>query len=861
MKDEITPGNIFIGRENELKQLQDALQNVINFKQAKVVFIQGDFGVGKTALVESFLRNAVLIESPHLIGKGRCAVETERNGLLPFRQVFESIVNKGIKHSTFPQDIKNFIKEVAPAWIDVVTAGIFSASVKTIKYGVKLIGMNGNEFTQENVFLQFSDALTMVSRKNVVIIFIDDLQWADQTSLELLFYLSRTLQNCPILFLYAYRPVEAMEIVVNSENFRKVRTELLRDGALEIVLKEGIDVATYISKRYPHNSFTPDFVTTIQKQTEGYPLFVSQLFSLFQELNIIVSVNLPPNQKLWKISDYSKITPTIPTSIDAVLSERFRLMEEELRQLLIRASVEGENFTAQVVATILELDEYKILDSLEILEQRYRLVQEKGEKIVNSQIFDFYQFVHRFIREHIYKNLSPGKRRLLHRQVGECLEALYIDRTEIAGQLANHFREAKIFDKSVKYALLAAQLEQAMNAWNECEQWCEFGLALLAEIPEKKTEILDLRNQLFLQLAECNYFKSNYSKVIETLSIVINEAEDKPHILAQSHMYLSETYLIMGDFSKALEHSKLMLDIVHSYNDDRDLAKALDQLSWVSFYMADFKAAENQARSALALYEKENDTSGIIFSLRVLGYIYEALGLYDKSKEVRERGLALVDGTTDEINKSWLLYELGELYQTIEDWETAKKYHELHLEKVKRFKEEGYLSYAYDGLGRVEIGLGNYLSGLKFLEQALEIRTRVGEKSWIGVTLCNLSKGNSCVGNSQLAIIEAEEAVKIFETIGDRLFQPLGLFTLAMAYVDAGKNENARLVLHLAREKGNSISSQVWLAKIDEQEGLLDIHEGKIKDGLSKLAAARLVWEKLKNKKNMDKIDQIIGSI
>jgi predicted ATPase len=667
--------------------------------------------------------------------------------------------------------------------------------------------------------------------------FIDDLHWADASSLGLLFHLARYLQDRAVLFVCTYRPVAAMETGPNAALFRDIRANLIRYGAIELEIRQGIDVAKYVAQRYPLNTFSPDFIANIQEQTEGHPLFVSQLFSLWQETGMITPASTSDGRPMWGLARNAEVHPAIPQTVGVVLEERIRLMEDELREILVCASVEGEDFTAQVITHLRRLDEYRTYDDLETLEHRYRLILELGPKDVDSTVLDFYRFVHRFFREYIYNRLSSGKRRILHRQVGECLEALYSNRQRIAGQLALHFREANELVKSARYALMAAQLEQSRYAWSESKKWCEFGLILVDKMPDE-VEMRHVRIDLYVELSNICYYKSDYSPAIRLSEIIIREAGDNLIAKAQAYLNLSETHLIIGHFQAAHECAQQMLELAQSLGNDAVLARALDQFSWVSFYRADFQSAVEVAKEALILYEKLNDRYGMAFSCRVLGYTYEALGLYEESRLFREKGLTIATEMKDQINRGWLLFELGELYQTLEDWSRARACHEAHLNLVKDFKEEGYLSYAYDGLGRVEIAQGNFTVGLQYLNAALEIRKRVDEKPWVGVTLCNLSKANLLIGNLDVAVEQARSAVEIFESLDDRLYAPLGLFTLGLALSAAGKLEEAMAAFLQAKD----------------QIGLTEFRLGKPSEALLSLEQSLKTWRELSDQRQAERL-------
>ena len=279
---------------------------------------------------------------------------------------------------------------------------------------------SGKTFKQEQVFVQFVNAIhRSLAEKQAVVAFIDDLQWADVSSLRLLFHLAQNLETGTILFIGAFRAVDALQTTTNADMLKKIRAELLaRHVAEEIVIREGILVKDYATQRYPNNAFPSYLIDQIQEQTEGHALYVSALFTLWQEQGVIRTNSVSAEEARWVLSS-NAATLEIPKELSEVLQQLIQLMSDELKDVLKIASVEGEDFTAQVVARLRHLGANETFNDLAEIEERYRLIQEAESQEVAAIVLDFYRFVHRFFREHIYKKMKSGQRRIFHQQVGE----------------------------------------------------------------------------------------------------------------------------------------------------------------------------------------------------------------------------------------------------------------------------------------------------------------------------------------------------------------------------------------------------------------------------------------------------------
>ena len=319
-----------------------------------------------------------------------------------------------------------FLGKVAPAWLNLVTLGFASPIATTLEEGVKPIKAQKASFTLEHVFIQFTNAIEQIAKKRPTVFVIEDLHWADKSSLELLFHLMRNLEDCSLLIVVTYRTVEAMQSGEYASDFQTIRANLIKDSntVQEIVLTRGLDVREYLQQRYNSLILAEEIIKRIQEETEGHAIYVAELFNLWEQTGEIVF-----DGTSWQLAD-GEINIKLPPNFREVLQQRIKNLNDQLQEIITRASVEGDDFIVQTIAKLLEIEEYKMFDEFEALEKNYHLISQKGSEEISQVIFDFYHFVHRFIQQHIYEELSGGKRRILHRQLGMCLEKLCVDRNQ-----------------------------------------------------------------------------------------------------------------------------------------------------------------------------------------------------------------------------------------------------------------------------------------------------------------------------------------------------------------------------------------------------------------------------------------------
>ncbi len=796
---------IFVNRKNEIAVLFSKLELVLTSKTAKIVLLQGDYGVGKTTLVEIFLDKVSAQNKSILISSGKCVIEKGGNGLTPFHGILHDLFeNKKYKISVIAGNTLEFLKDIAPAWLDVFTAGVASAVVKTYDEGKKIL-TPPTVFSQENVFVQFTNLINKVAQKSPLIIFIEDLHWADASSLQLLFHISRYIVDAPLFIIGTYRPVEALETGDNAELFKDIHANLMRYGATIINLDQGLNVLNYVEQRYPNNQFSVDFLKKIQESTEGHALFVSQLFSLWEETGEVI---LTSNGWILRNSNF---LPQLPDSISLVLDQRLRLMTDTLRETLTYASVEGEDFTAQTISQIQKLDDMSIYEHLEDLEHRYYMIREQGSKDVGISTMDFYKFAHRFFREHIYKKLSAGKLRILHKQVGEFLESVYIDKHLVSGQLANHFKEARDYLKSAGYALLAAENEQLHFAWEESEKWCQFGLACLSESPNSANENfvlmkLDLLAQSGAGYHLCGNYEQAQKQFQEALAIVQNldkyperesyfyerlsdicnasgSPEDTLNLIERGEKTLLENFipfneaalnlkilrsvvdLKLGKNEQAVKSLFDILDQSDNLSDDVVITRAKVRISnWLCAGLSNLNRYQDFmviSESALHLAEKLDDKNLIVTNLITL--VDDYLMWSDRIIECEQylqRAIQLADQIGDQKNLARARGIMGAVFLKLDHYEEAQ--HEL-LQAIALNDTIGVSynqPYFYMFLSLTQLSMRNFEESYQSALRAVSLSENKDHMFW-GLALDALAQSEFALLNWDMAKEHFEQSISI----------------------------------------------------------------------------------------------------
>jgi ABC-type oligopeptide transport system substrate-binding subunit/DNA-binding winged helix-turn-helix (wHTH) protein len=493
-----SPSPLFVACERELDWLHDHLQRALS-GQGRVVFCTGEAGYGKTALMAAFARQAQKTYPALVVAGGSCDAFTGvGDPYLPFRDVL-SLLSGDVATPWPPgpitQEQANRLRKLAPATAqaladegpDLMHVFVFGADLwhrvaahtsggpdrfqRWHELGERERGGAGN-LAQRQIFEQYTRVLHKLATQAPLLILLDDLQWADRASLNLLFHLGRRLAGHRLLIVGAYRPSDVALARSESGSLPTASPPLL--SIIHEFTRQFGDIRLDVGQRCPAevqrfvdalvdsepNRLGEAFRSAIRRQTQGHPLFILELLRDMQERGDLIQ----DDDGYW-IEGARLGWQSVPLRVEAVIAQRLERLEEPLLDILRVASVEGETFTVSIVAAALDTDSREIMRLVtRELSQRHRLVQVAGEVAIGNQQMARFQFTHSLFQHYLYARLHVSERQQLHGGIARALEALSQDHPEaVAVHLARHFAEAGQPEHAVRYLLEAG--DQARIAY------------------------------------------------------------------------------------------------------------------------------------------------------------------------------------------------------------------------------------------------------------------------------------------------------------------------------------------------------------------------------------------------------------
>ncbi|MCX6032602.1 MAG: AAA family ATPase [Chloroflexi bacterium] len=522
----------FVARESELAKLNDHLKAAFA-GQGRVVFVTGDAGSGKTALVQEFARQAMAAHGDLLAVTGNCNAQVGMGDpYLPFVEILQLLTGDieakraggvvTLEHarrlwSALPQVLEalvtagpDLIGRFVPGAALRLRAEACSSShlpshgeashwrLQLAALGGPAAPTTGDSSThqpQMRLLDQVTAVLATLARWHPLLLILDDLQWADAGSISLLFHLGRRLAGSRILVVGAYRP-EPLASVISIFN---ELTRLSGDICVDLTQADGRRFLDAFLDREP-NCLDTAFRDTLYRHTGGHALFTGELLRGMQERGDLVR----DREGRWA-AGLSLDWERLPARVEAVIAERISRISHECRTMLAVASVEGEEFTAEVLARVLGVDESALIQQLSgPLCKQHQLIHAQSLRRLDAsgQRLSGYRFQHDLFQKYFYYSLDDIERSRLHEAVGAALETLYggsaAEIEALSPRLAWHFEAAGLTDKAVGYLLQAGRRATRLAASEEALGHFTHGLALLRALPES---VERTRREIELQTA------------------------------------------------------------------------------------------------------------------------------------------------------------------------------------------------------------------------------------------------------------------------------------------------------------------------------------------------------------------------
>ncbi|HKD74331.1 MAG TPA: tetratricopeptide repeat protein, partial [Ktedonobacterales bacterium] len=475
------------------------------------------------------------------------------------------------------------------------------------------------------------------------VLFIDDAQWADNASLELLLYLARRLHGHRIYLLVTWRTSDASA----NHHLRQLAIETQRMGRAVHLTLGRLDVATVArlaDAALPRNTPSPEIVRHLYAETEGVPFFVVEY------LAALAKGQLRPEYETW----------SLPGGVRDLLRSRLGAVSEVGWQILHAAAVIGRSFPFELLRLASGRSEEEVVSALEELSAQGIIIEMQrgatGATTAGGGDQELhYDFSHEKLRAVVNDEMSLARRRLLHRRIAEALVAAARSQREevrplgisplaavapLASTVARHSMMAGDTDDAAKYFKLAGDYAASLYANAEAlahyRSALGLGYADVAALHDAIGDVLTLTGEYGAALQSYETAAAQDDDAIPSKAVPLTRIRYK----------MGNVYARRGDWSEAQEHLEAAL-AVSDMPEDGTRARILADLGLVAYHRGESDRAAEMAAQALALAESVVDTRAQAQAHNIAGMLASRQGDMPTALHHLEQSLVLAEGLHD----------------------------------------------------------------------------------------------------------------------------------------------------------------------------------------------------------------------
>ncbi|MFN2566416.1 MAG: AAA family ATPase [Gemmatimonadaceae bacterium] len=584
-----------VGRERERALLEEAFRGAAAGSPL-LVTVAGEPGIGKTTLVEEFLGELRAVGRAH-IARGRCSERLAGNeAYLPVLEALESLLLTDDHRSNAA-----LMLQLAPTWYaQLAPAGAAGSAVGS--------QLELKTASQERMKRELRAFLDEISRAGPLVLFIDDLHWADASTTDLLGYLCSQLGSMRILVIVTYRPTD---LLLAKHPFVPLKLDLSARGlchelTLEFLSRD--EAAAYLELEFPGHRFPPALAALVHEKTEGSPLFMVDLVRYLRDRDVIV-----PSGSSWILArSVPDLERELPESVRSMIERKIGQLADDDRHLLVGASVQGHEFDSAVVARALGRDAGDVEERLEVLDRVHAFVRIVGEEALPDGTPTLRcRFVHVLYQNALYASLRATRRATLSGAVANGIIRFHgEDNPAVASELALLLDAAHDGSRAAGYFLLAAQNALRVFAYVETAAIADRGLALLRTLPESTERD---RRELKLQIALGTALVAIKGYAAPDVERAYGRARelcrlmDEPPELASVLFGLFVYYLVVPSFRTAFELGDEMLTIAERTGSGALRVQGLLMHGMTAFWRGDLESGAAELEQGIATYDEHRE--------------------------------------------------------------------------------------------------------------------------------------------------------------------------------------------------------------------------------------------------------------
>ncbi len=696
-----------IGRAHEYRQLQEYLEEVwskqltapppppsangvqtLDLSRNNVPILaclEGTSGIDKTVMAEE-LANYVYSKGGTVL-VGHCY---DAGGRVPYQPFVEALRNYVMKQP-----------------VEVVSAQLGAASGELIKLipeinqlAPALVPGVSLEPKRERMrlFHSITSFLHEVARATPALLILDNLQAADNATLELLRYLMRNIFPNPLFIVATFRPVEPehplhlfLQQLSEEQLYRITEIPALTHEETVTLAEQWLETDIYPC------GFIDTLATQLYENTNGNPLHTTQAL-----LAMLAQKQLYKQDGVWQRDDEQKWH--IPASVDAAIAIQADQLDPKTREVLSMLAGIGKAATLDLLVRASGMAENDILSSLDEA-LVYQIIKEVS---IDHELV----FRHNSFREYLYNGLSTTTRCEVHQSIVKALQSRDDDSVEIE-QLAYHSYRAGGEPLAFKYLLQAGDKAQKIYAHHEALGYYEQALVLTDDV-DQRYDILMTMERLHDLIGQ----RTNQRRDLEQLQVLVAKvpsASDR----ADFYNRLSRFHSLVGEYSQAQAAAETA--VIEAHEDAVRQLKSFRNLGYMHWFQGKYQEALSFFKTALSTAQELGDREQEVRSWISLADVHRKLGNYSQALQSMEQALDTVRAAGNKWQQVFVLTNLGRCYGEMGRYYDALHITQSTLKLSRDLGDQGGVSTALNMLGTLYLKMGQHREALTHYQRAWRI--------------------------------------------------------------------------------------------------------------------------------------------
>ncbi|MBI1797600.1 MAG: tetratricopeptide repeat protein [Candidatus Eisenbacteria bacterium] len=771
-----------VGREKPLARL-GALHREARMGDGVAVCIIGEAGVGKSRLIDE-LRQVSRREGSRML-VASCQFGGGASSYLPFVEAFRQyFALRGVNSAS---TLQAFVVDKAPR---------LGGSLQVLNRFLRFTFTANGPTSEEELWEVLDQLLAWIAEERPLVLAIEDLQWADESSVRLFHFIARRAPQRRLMLVGTYRPEETanaprevspLTAMLHSLS-RQERFERFELGRLD---REAVDAI--LAALYPGHHMGADLVALLYRETEGNPFFLVELLKLLTGEGVLAE-----KDGVWTVTTaLDKIQ--IPDKVYDVVMRRLTRLQQNERDILELGAVEGDVFHSGTILRGLRIERMALLKTLQFLEQVHHLIHAAGPH---------YHFDHAKIREILYDSIPPELRMEYHTVVGQFLKESYGEDDAHAGIIAHNLLAAGLREEALPFLIAAARASARLFAYPEAVHYLRRAEGVLHDLhprnppPERVALLADLLHQA----ATYEYAAGHY-----------------PAALARYESAL--------DLARATGDAEREAELLRAIGRTQYLTgKPVEAQKTYDGAIAQYQALETQARAA-------GDELAVARALRQLAKLYFFRGDLDRSRTVIEEAIRLAEAHGDDALRAASLNNLAGVHYQRGELEEALGCHHRVLAIRERLGDEEGLGQTHKNIGIIEYRLGELRDAAIHLEEALTTYRKIADRRGEAVTLRHLGNLHYERGDHAAAQGHWESSLSLCRELGSNQDLSACLNNLGVLHLEQGRYATADRLFREVLPVLVSLGSKAQLTT-------LHINLGDLAAQLGELARAEAEYRK-----------------